>query len=78
MNKKLISRISNGFGNQMYMDDANIPSLLSLPYLGAIDAKSPLYQNTRKFILSEKNPWFFVASLNISLNLSRVVLYPSS
>nr|WP_320119232.1 glycoside hydrolase family 125 protein [uncultured Marinifilum sp.] len=50
----------DGFGNQMYMDDANIPSLLSLPYLGAIDANSSLYQNTRKFILSENNPWFFV------------------
>lgn len=50
----------DGFGNQMYMDDANIPSLLSLPYLGAIDGKSSLYQNTRKFILSENNPWYFV------------------
>jgi len=50
----------DGFGNQLYMDDANIPSLLSLPYLGAIDANSKLYQNTRKFILSENNPWFFV------------------
>ncbi|NOU60787.1 glycoside hydrolase family 125 protein [Marinifilum caeruleilacunae] len=49
----------DGFGNQMYMDDANIPSLLSLPYLGALDAKSSLYQNTRKFILSENNPWYF-------------------
>ncbi|WP_321516416.1 glycoside hydrolase family 125 protein [Marinifilum fragile] len=49
----------DGFGNQMYMDDANIPSLLSLPYLGALDAKSSLYQNTRKFILSDNNPWFF-------------------
>ncbi|WP_372754905.1 glycoside hydrolase family 125 protein [Labilibaculum sp.] len=50
----------DGFGNQMFMDDANIPSLLSLPYLGALDATSALYQNTRKFILSENNPWFFV------------------
>ena len=50
----------DGFGNQMFMDDANIPSLLSLPYLGAIDGKSLLYQNTRKYILSENNPWYFV------------------
>ncbi len=49
----------DGFGNQMHMDDANIPSLLSLPYLGALDAKSSLYQNTRMFILSDNNPWFF-------------------
>lgn len=49
----------DGFGNQLFMDDANIPSLLSLPYLGAVDQESKLYQNTRKFILSKNNPWFF-------------------
>jgi meiotically up-regulated gene 157 (Mug157) protein len=41
------------------MDDANIPSLLSLPYLGAIDARDPIYQNTRRFLLSGDNPFFF-------------------
>jgi hypothetical protein len=49
----------DGFGNRLYMDDANIPSLLSLPYLGAISSKNPLYQQTRNFILSEDNPWFW-------------------
>lgn len=47
------------YGNQLKMDDANSPSLLALPYLGFIDAKDPLYVNTRNFVWSEKNPWFF-------------------
>lgn len=49
----------DGFGNRLFMDDANIPSLLSLPYLGALATNSPLYKRTRKFILSEDNPWFW-------------------
>ncbi len=49
----------DGFGNKLYMDDANIPSLLSLPYLGCCPADDPLYRNTRNFILSESNPYYF-------------------
>lgn len=49
----------DGFGNAFMMDDANIPSLLSLPYLGSVSAKDPIYKNTRKFVLSEWNPYFF-------------------
>jgi meiotically up-regulated gene 157 (Mug157) protein len=49
----------DGFGNHLLMDDANVPSLLALPYLDAIDAKDKIYQNTRKFILSADNPFFF-------------------
>jgi hypothetical protein len=49
----------DGFGNSLMMDDANVPSLLSLPYLETISAKDPIYQATRKFILSEDNPFFF-------------------
>ena len=41
------------------MDDANAPSLLSLPYLGALQQDNPLYLNTRNFVLSESNPYFF-------------------
>jgi len=48
----------DGFGNYHFMDDANIPSLLSLPYLGALDAKDPLYINTRRLLFSDFNPWF--------------------
>src|ERR1700712_2625366 len=38
----------DGYGNQLFMDDANVPSLLALPYLGAMQANDPLYQSTRK------------------------------
>ncbi len=49
----------DGYGNHLLMDDANVPSLLSLPYLGAVDAKDPVYLNTRKFVWSLDNPFFF-------------------
>ncbi|MBS7564092.1 glycoside hydrolase family 125 protein [Mucilaginibacter sp. Bleaf8] len=49
----------NGFGSYNIMDDANIPSLLALPYLGAVDLNDEIYQNTRKLLLSEDNPFFF-------------------
>lgn len=49
----------DGYGNHLLMDDANVPSLLSLPYLGAIDVNEEIYQNTRKFIWSLDNPFFF-------------------
>jgi len=48
----------DGFGNTVCMDDANVPSLLSLPYLGIHTAKDDLYVNTRAFLLSEDNPYF--------------------
>lgn len=53
----------DGFGSHLLMDDSNVPSLLSLPYLDAIDVNDPIYQNTRKFVLSEDNPFFFKGKL---------------
>ncbi|MBD5228911.1 MAG: glycoside hydrolase family 125 protein [Bacteroidales bacterium] len=52
----------DGFGNHMLMDDANAPSLLSLPYLSDVDVNDPVYQNTRRFVWSESNPYFFKGS----------------
>lgn len=48
----------DGFGSSCIMDDPNIPSLLSLPYLGYCDASDEVYQNTRRLILSEWNSFF--------------------
>lgn len=52
----------DGFGNALFMDDANVPSLLSLPYLGACSADDPLYLATRGLVLSADNPYFYEGS----------------
>ena len=49
----------DGKGNYHIMDDANVPSLLSLPYLGCVDADNPVYLNTRKMLLSKANPYYY-------------------
>jgi meiotically up-regulated gene 157 (Mug157) protein len=49
----------NGYGSYNLMDDANVPSLLGLPYLDAMSKADPVYQNTRKMLLSSNNPFFF-------------------
>jgi uncharacterized protein len=64
---------ADGFGNHTFMDDANVPSLLALPYLqsrstdlsGDLSVLNPekrgyrVYENTRRMVLSEANPFFF-------------------
>lgn len=57
--KQIIPYEINGYGSSILMDDANVPSLLSLPYLGAMKSNDPLYLNTRNYILSLNNPFFF-------------------
>ena len=54
---------TDGFGNYVLMDDANVPSLLSIPYLGYTDADDAVYQNTRKFVLSKHNPYYFAGEV---------------
>ncbi len=49
----------NGAGSVNLMDDANIPSLLAMPYLGSVDRQDPIYLNTRKYVWSKENPFFF-------------------
>lgn len=51
----------DGFGGQVLMDDANVPSLLGLPYLES-SPDAGLYARTRAFVWSERNPWFFRGS----------------
>lgn len=55
----------DGFGSQLLMDDANVPSLLSLPYLcpDLVSAQDSVYQNTRRMIWSDSNPYFFGAGI---------------
>jgi meiotically up-regulated gene 157 (Mug157) protein len=56
---KLYAFEVNGFGSFNLMDDANVPSLLSLPYLNVVKSNDPVYINTRKYILSDSNPFYF-------------------
>ena len=49
----------DGYGNQLFQDDANVPSLIALPYLGCCKFDDPLYQRTRRFVLSGDNPYFY-------------------
>jgi hypothetical protein len=48
----------DGFGNALMMDDANVPSLLALPYLGCCAPGDPVYRRTRECALSRDNPYF--------------------
>lgn len=49
----------DGLGNQSIMDDPNVPSLLAAPYLGYCDKQDPIYQATRRTILSKENPYYY-------------------
>lgn len=50
---------ADGFGNFLFMDDANVPSLMSLSYLGIHDPEDAIYKRTREYLVSEFNPWYF-------------------
>jgi len=56
---KVYAYEADGFGNQLFQDDANVPSLLALPYLGCCAPDDPLYVATRRLVLSDDNPYFF-------------------
>ncbi|MBP1041020.1 glycoside hydrolase family 125 protein [Vagococcus sp. BWB3-3] len=57
----------DGQGNQLLMDDANVPSLLSLPFLGYCAKDDPRYLNTRQFILSKANPYFYTGKVSTGI-----------
>ncbi|WP_201772938.1 glycoside hydrolase family 125 protein [Devosia riboflavina] len=52
----------DGLGNSLFADDANVPSLLSLPMLGWCTAADPIYQATRSRVLSKANPYFYAGT----------------
>lgn len=56
---KIYAYETDGLGDYNLMDDANVPSLLSIPYLGYVSADDEIYKNTRKFILSKANPYYY-------------------
>lgn len=60
---EIYSYETTGLGEQLLMDDANIPSLLALPYLDILAKNDIRYRRTRKFILSLENPYYFEGSV---------------
>ena len=48
----------DGYGNALFQDDANVPSLMSLAYLGVHQPNDPVYKRTRRFLLSAHNPYY--------------------
>ncbi len=49
----------DGLGHDNPMDDANVPSLLAAPYLGYCAPDDEPYANTRRFVLSQGNPYYY-------------------
>lgn len=58
--KKQFAYEVDGRGNYILMDDSNVPSLMSAPYLGYLDGNDPIYQNTREYLMSPENPYFYI------------------
>ena len=56
---KIYACETDGMGHYQMIDDANVPSLLSAPYIGYISADDEVYKNTRRFLLSHDNPYYF-------------------
>ncbi|MBQ8311301.1 MAG: glycoside hydrolase family 125 protein [Clostridia bacterium] len=57
---KIYACETDGMGHYSMIDDANVPSLISIPYIGYAPADDEIYQNTRRFLLSKENPFYFV------------------
>ena len=49
----------DGLGKGIVTDDANVPSLLSAPYIGYTTVNNAYYLNTRAFLLSQDNASYY-------------------
>jgi hypothetical protein len=56
---KIYAYETDALGHYNLMDDANVPSLLGLPYLDCVAADDEVYRNTRAFVLSKNNPYYY-------------------
>lgn len=71
----------DGYGNAIFMDDANVPSLLAMPYLETCSMEDAAYQATRRFVLSEANPYFFRGSAGEGIggpHIGKDMIWPMS
>lgn len=71
----------NGMGSYNLMDDANIPGLLALPYLGAVSMTDPIYLNTRKMVLSADNPFYYKGKVGEGIggpHIGKNMIWPMS
>ncbi len=59
MKEKIYAYEVDGFGEYNVCDDANLPSLLSMPYIGYCGRDDPGYLATREFMLSDGNPFYY-------------------
>lgn len=50
---------TDGYGHSKMMDDANIPNLTALPYIGWCSTNDAVYLNTRRFTLSSDDPYYY-------------------
>jgi meiotically up-regulated gene 157 (Mug157) protein len=57
--KRIYAYEVDGLGHAKLMDDANIPNLLAAPYFGYVRTDDAVYRNTRRFVLSAANPYFY-------------------
>lgn len=57
--KEIYAFETDGLGHYLFMDDANVPNLMSLPYLNLISKTDPIYQNTRQACLSSENKYYY-------------------
>ncbi len=60
--RQVLAYETDGYGNHLFMDDANVPSLLGMAYLRCLPADYPLWRTTADAVWSEANPWFFTGS----------------